>query len=274
MVSPDCGPDFDSSFIVAFAKSSETRSERILKPWSKASGFASDPPPFSTCRTWLQMTAAALWRMSASRRRRAAMLASAALMSWARGSEITARVVASDGALFDAVMLIPVMPRPATPMPVKPMPVAPSVELVWRKSSVDPMPLDSQVRVQRLSKRSCFVRVSIASMSVFTGWSAFLLTLSRLSSASSIRISTWAQFTSTSSIQVSSGSEAPSSFCRTRGAPCRIISLTHRRSTRPSVMRPSWSWSFSSLMRRSSRRRTLKSRSSMSSFCSLRCTRP
>mmetsp|Transcript_19588 Transcript_19588/g.51949 ORF Transcript_19588/g.51949 Transcript_19588/m.51949 type:complete len:213 (-) Transcript_19588:758-1396(-) len=211
------------------------------------------------------MTAAALCRMSLSKRRSAAMLASAALMSWARGSEIEGLGSCvwdmSDGALADALMPAP------TP--------ALMAELVVRRkfSSVDPRPLDSHVRVQRLSKRSCFVRESIASMSALTGWSAFLWTFSRFSSASSIRISTWAQFTSTSSIQVSSGSEALSSFWRTRGAPCRIISLTHLRSTRPSVMRPSWSWSFSSLTRRSSRRRTLKSRSSMSSFCSRRCTR-
>mmetsp|Transcript_11853 Transcript_11853/g.32401 ORF Transcript_11853/g.32401 Transcript_11853/m.32401 type:complete len:206 (+) Transcript_11853:150-767(+) len=193
------GADFCISFIVALAKSSETRRERMLVPHSVACRAASLPPAFSACLIWFTITAAVLCRMSARSLRNAAMSASAARMSITTLSG-TARLPTSNLVLADDVTT-----RSAA------LPASPSA------ASCRCSPAAAAAERRKDSSRSTAV----------------------LASASSIRISTWQQFTSTSRIQSSSGNVADSSFCTIRCAPCLIISRTQARSCRPLLTRPS-----------------------------------
>mmetsp|Transcript_100484 Transcript_100484/g.299811 ORF Transcript_100484/g.299811 Transcript_100484/m.299811 type:complete len:238 (+) Transcript_100484:178-891(+) len=235
--------------MVAFAKSSENRRERMCVPQPVASRPAILPPFFSACRIWLMITAAVLCRMSASNRRSAAMSASAARMSATTLSgtafEPVARAppaaaVAPRSALPTSVSFRPVAPVPsgASP-PWSPGAAATDDRRLLAASSLRVSVLLSHVRVQRVSKRCCFVCESIASTSSLTGCSACRRRERSLASTSSIRISTWQQFTSTSRIHGSRGSGEDSSFWTMRCAPCLIISRTQARRFRPLLTRPS-----------------------------------
>mmetsp|Transcript_32044 Transcript_32044/g.72974 ORF Transcript_32044/g.72974 Transcript_32044/m.72974 type:complete len:248 (+) Transcript_32044:100-843(+) len=247
--------------MVAFAKSSETRRERMLVPHSTASKAANLPPAFSACLIWLMITAAVLCRISARSRRRAAMSASAARMS-ATTLSGTARLLASSLlVVLDAKSRVPEVSAkaPAGAPSLRSQPCSQEPTRDWRRSDSSRKAADllSHVLAQSFSKRSSFVCNSIASTSSLTGCSACRRRDRSLASASSMRISTWQQFTSTSRIQFSRGSVADSSFWTIRCAPCLIISRTQALSCRPLLTRPSVSYNFSSLTRLNSRRRTL-----------------